>query len=555
MHNTLTLLILLSLLTTLHADDTIIKIKNGLIQGDTTSLFSNVRYWKGIPYAEPPVGALRFMPPEPYSITWEGIRKFTEFGDDCPQGTSGMSDRPQSEDCLFLNVWAPRADVIKAPIPVMVWFYGGCWTQGSDSYLPYDGANIINHGGEDVVIVTSNYRLGPLGFLGGYDFKNVTRDGSTGNMGLQDQRLVMQWVQENIAAFGGDPNQVTIFGESAGAASISDHMVMPKSRGLFQKAIMESGTFSFWVAQFLDEANVQYDVALKHLKCDSYPSPSERIACLQGFDWKTINSLPLPREHYPCDVTPTVDLVELLDHPVNLVRDGKFARVPVLFGTNANEGTLLYNTVCDIENGKHANPDNYKGCLKSRYKEGDWAERIYNEYPPSDYKNTSEYSSSWEALTYIVTDGYMSCAARRSARWLTNGGQPIYLYHFTHVIDVIKYFRPSYGVFHGSDLAFVWDIKSFTYDGTDLPILLSLAERDLQQTFVSYWTSFARTGNPNSQSGYTPVIWPRYDNTTDLNLILDLEQSVQVHLKEKKCDFWDEYFHDTWQKKNERIKS
>ena len=150
----------------------------------------------------------------------------------------------------------------------------------------------------------------------------------------------------------------------------------------------------------------------------------------------------------------------------------------------------------------------------------------------------------------------MSCPARRSARWLTNGNIPVYLYHFTHVIDAVEFFDSSLGVFHGSELVFVWyltnyflihrDLKVYTYDGLEIPLPLTYSERNLQQTFVKYWTNFAKTGNPNGDDPYIPVQWPNYKNETDQSIRLDLKQSVQTHLKKSKCDFWDEYFEDTW---------
>src|SRR4030043_598495 len=236
---------------------TVVSTKAGKVEGT----FENGLYvFRGIPYAAPPVGARRWMPPQSVK-PWDGVRQAKKFGPIAPQspmpgGLIMQADQPQSEDCLFLNVWTPGLDNAKRP--VMVWIHGGAFVMGSGSDPMYDSDKLVKRG--NIVLVSINYRLGMLGFL---RLKDATggKIPATGNEGLLDQVLALKWVKNNIAAFGGDPKNITVFGESAGSMSIACLMVIPKAKGLFQKGIMESGVGSVAVPK--EEANRCGELFLK----------------------------------------------------------------------------------------------------------------------------------------------------------------------------------------------------------------------------------------------------------------------------------------------------
>jgi para-nitrobenzyl esterase len=216
-----------------------VKVEGGLISGTTAD---GVRSFKGIPYAAPPVGELRWKAPQPI-VSWQGVRACNAFGPDCPQAPYTQNSlyysapRPQSEDCLYLNVWT--AANANAKRPVLVWIHGGALTRGSGATPTYDGTNFAKQG---VVLVTINYRLGPLGYLAHPELTSESPQHASGNYGVLDQIAALKWVQKNIAAFGGDPNNVTIFGESAGSWSVNVLVAAPLAKGLFQRAIGESGS-------------------------------------------------------------------------------------------------------------------------------------------------------------------------------------------------------------------------------------------------------------------------------------------------------------------------
>ncbi|MDF2789648.1 MAG: carboxylesterase, partial [Neobacillus sp.] len=302
--------------------NTIVESAYGKLQGEQ---INGVFTWKGIPYAKPPVGPLRFRAPElPYS--WEGIRDATSFGPVAPQSQReimeffGNDISNMSEDCLYLNVWSPAADDKKRP--VMIWIHGGAFVSGSGSSSWYDGASFAAQG--DVVVVTINYRLDIFGFLhlgeiGGEEYA------TSGNCGIQDQVAALQWVRENIAAFGGDPNNVTIFGESAGAMSIGVLLGFPSAQGLFHKAILQSGA----------AANV-------HSSEKAIKIAGQLLATLQVEPSNLSNLEELPVEQLiqasdlvpPMSLGPVIDGVSLPRHPEEAIADSSAKDVTILIGTN-----------------------------------------------------------------------------------------------------------------------------------------------------------------------------------------------------------------------------
>ena len=504
-------------------DDLIIPTKNGYVKGQYTSwVFNEGKEWLGIPYATPPLGPLRFQPTQPLTSTWSGTRDATAYAPDCHQNGVPTS----SEDCLYLNVYAPSNATDMSQLPVMVFLYGGSWISGgtSQAYFPiYTGAYLLE-AGKQVILVTLNYRLGPLGFLGSPVLAANSTDRSTGNYGLQDQREALKWVKANIINFGGNPENILLFGESAGAGSVSNHLVLEKSCGLFNYALMESGPFAHWTARPLSVANTQFERLAKGLQCSG--NNDQILECLRSKTAAELTSIHVSVPEYFTEWSPTIDGVELLDNPQKLAEKGQFCSVPTLLGTNLNEGTMFAGNV-----SKTMNETEYADYLVYRY--GPWSTDLLKYYPASNYK------SPWHAAAAIITDGDMVCPARRTARWLTTKNQQgksseVFLYSFNHVISEIAIFEPDYGVFHGSELLFVFDLPSWVYN--DIPIVWTDSERVLAKRFGDYWTQFAANGNPTNSNSPS---WPTYTNQTDTLLVLDLKIQPTAGWKKNLCDWWD----------------
>ena len=489
---------------------------------------------------------------------------FLYSGADCPKSGGGMSMMNQSEDCLFLNIWTPlpsnsTASVFEGSqhdrlgysgLPVMVFFYGGSWQYGSDSFPVYNGQNLLHRSQKDVIVVTLNYRLGPLGFLGSREFASLSSDGSTGNAGLQDQRMALGWVQRNIGNFGGDPNNVLIFGESAGAGSVSAHLLLNKSKGLFHKALMESGPVAAWTAKPMFDAQAQSQQVVAAVQCtDSNSSAQALLSCMQAASVQDL--LKAPAGDDLLTWSPVVDGVELTAMPQTLANTHGFAStVPVLFGTNRNEGTEFVSGL-----DQDGTDEDYLQWILHTFGEDTnetLAKLIYDTYPSASYK------SPWWAASFVITDSIMECPARRTAKWLLKHTSDVFLYYFTREIEAVKLFKPTLGVFHASELIFVWDVISYPEDGINIPLPLTKAEKELQQVFVDYWVNFAHYGNPNgpmdsSKDSQIPSLsqtgvkipgnatfhWPAYTLKSEENIQLDVNLSINTHLNTDLCDFWD----------------
>ncbi len=321
-----------------------VQIDTGMISGQRTGADGKVRAYKGIPFAAPPVGKLRWRPPQP-PASWQDLRECTQFSPICPQApypagsVYAMAPQPQSEDCLYLNVWT-GAEGAAEKRPVMVWIHGGALTRGAASIPVYDGEALARKG---VVLVTINYRLGPFGYLAHPALSSESEQGSSGNYGVLDQIAALRWVQRNIAALGGDPDRVTIFGESAGSWSVCSLVATPLAKGLFQRAIGESGG-CFAPMQFLKEAKNG---------CPPAEKMGESLAAGLGVE-AADNPLAAMREKSTEEVLKAaakdlslarakanVDGWVFPQEIVEIYATGRQNRVPVLLGSNADEGTTL----------------------------------------------------------------------------------------------------------------------------------------------------------------------------------------------------------------------
>ena len=437
----------------------------------------------GVPYAAPPVGPLRWHMPQP-PAAWSGVRRAIEYGARAPQihtpleATLGIGDGPKSENCLTLNIWTPAA--AGAGRPVLVWIHGGAFNTGGGHIAAYRGDVLARRG--DVVVVTVNYRLGAFGFL---DLRDAT-DGAlpaTGSEGLADQIAALAWLGDNVAAFGGDPGNITLFGESAGAMSVGALLASPAARGLFHKAILQSGgahmgqprPSSAAIARFLIEASGLTPVALRD-------APMDAILKAQGevLDNRSLGGVPF---------MPTIDGALLPARPIAAVRDGCAAGVPLLLGTNRDEWNIFTIARNDLRSMDEA-------ALRGRVAAVTGDEASADAVLSAHRQGTC--FGRWNAL---MTDGSFMVPAARLAE-AQGAFAPTFLYRFDWPSP---FMGGALGACHTLEIAFVFGTAGrlgapqFLGDG---PAAAALCE-----AMMDAWIAFARTGDPSTAG----VAWPRYD--------------------------------------------
>ncbi len=486
--------------------------------GDVTGVLEgSTRDFLGIPYAKPPVGPLRWQPPraiEPWATALDASKKGPECAQLDPIG--GKFATISSEDCLTLNVWTPSKPKSEK-LPVMVWIHGGAFVLGSGGDPAYDGHNLSEATG--VVVVSINYRLGPFGFLSLPSLRaEDAAFPSAGNYGLEDQRAALQWVKANAAAFGGDPSNVTVFGESAGGASVCHHLVSPLSKGLLQRAIIESGPCE--LVSTKDAADAQGLALTDALACKQGDAAAN-LACARGKTAAEIAlALPLSQDFISpggAKWNPVVDGHELTDQPTALVEAGAFEKVPTILGYNSDEASLFFllgnTTIAD---------DAALATLAETIAPGHGQE-ISAQYP------SAEYGTAQAAGIAAVTDAGFICPTRRTAKALAKGGAATYLYHFAYAPTGGLF--GDLGSFHSGEIRYVLGNRSQI-----LPQALTDEELALTDIVQGYWTRFAATGDPNGASAFA---WPRYDVTADEAIVLDTAPSKGSAHRAKQCAFWD----------------
>jgi para-nitrobenzyl esterase len=486
------------------AADAPVKTTSGMVQGSATA-DGRMRVFKGIPYAAAPVGDLRWQPPRP-APAWTGVRDGTAFGSRCLQGRifPDIVFTDLSEDCLSVNVWTP-AKTAGDTLPVMVWIHGGGFQAGAGAEPRHDGEAFARR---NVVLVTFNYRLGVFGFFAHPELTRESSRQASGNYGLLDQVAALQWVRDNAAAFGGDPGNVTIFGESAGSFSVSALMASPLAHGLFHKAIGQSGAFFTSAGGTLplkprtatEEQGVKFAAALG---ADSLPALRARTgeevlqAALKMQPW----------------FAPNQDGYFLAEEVSSIFAAGRQARVPLLAGWNADEIRAA------IVLGKQR-PTAASFGEETRKRFGEGAERVLKVYPAT---TDAEALESAAALASDLFIGYSTW------RWLeTHGktaGAPVYRYSFDrkipvpadHTVNGSPATSRDIGARHAGEIEYVFGALELS-----LPkVPWEPADRKLSEAMTSYWANFARSGDPN---GPGLPAWPRYDQT---GRVLHLDEAIR----------------------------
>lgn len=473
-----------------------LRTDQGLIDG---TVQDGVSVFRGVPFAAAPVGALRWRAPQP-PAAWKGVRPATEFAPACPQVQSGNAAMgfptlPTSEDCLYLNIWTPTTKPSER-LPVMVWIYGGAFVGGATSFPGYSGEVLAKKG---VVVVSLAYRLGALGFLAHPELSAESPGHGSGDYGLMDLIAGLQWVNRNIARFGGDPGRVTIFGESAGATAVSFLAASPKARGLFQRAISESG--GIMAPPRNDEEGGQTTPTLANAErrgsallarlgvktiAEARKLPADEIVRVAAA------SMPAPM------LWPVLDGDVLPDDPYKLYQARKYNDVPVLAGTNSDEGAVFVPATT---------ADAFKESLREDY--GSYADALLTAYPANS--NAEALRSARD----LFRDTIFGWPTWTWARLQTStGGSKVFLYYFTRHPSQPNGRLGDVGALHGSEIAYVF--------GHGLPDWSS-DDRALSDVISSYWVNFARSGDPN---GAGLPEWPAYRSDPRQVLTLDVAPSA-----------------------------
>ncbi len=493
---------------TVLAPDAPVMVTGGALRGAVSAGNDEIVAFKGIPYAAPPVGDLRWRPPEPV-VGWEGVRDASESGPICVQ--NGGQNVTQDEDCLFLNVWAPRES--SEPRPVLFWIHGGGYTGGSGSTALYDGTPLAADG---AVVVTINYRLNVFGFLAHPALSAESPHGASGNYGLLDMVAALEWVRDNIATFGGDPGRVTIFGESAGGGAVMSVMLVPHAEGLFHGAIAQSNWINGWDRP-LAEAARGWEAA---------ETQGLRVATALGITGNTDEALAAMRAASAADVfsasnadagspfmrtgnvwAPNVDGWAIPDDPLAMYRAGRQHKVPLITGLNGNEGSLMTRGM-DIPDAAA-----FETYVRSVYPE--LADEMLGHY------DASSPDAAQAAIDKVIHDLFFAGPVRAHAESQAAAGAQTWLYHFTHVPPTP--WGADLGSHHAAELVYVFGTLARREEGGERPLGLTPVgdytdtDTALSAAMRGYWVQFAATGNPN-RGGLPP--WPVFDPETDRHLEL-----------------------------------
>ncbi len=508
--------------------DTPVAVTGGLVQGAEAAVDGVVAF-KGIPFAAPPVGELRWRPPAPV-VPWDGVRDAGEAEPICVQG--GGQGVGQSEDCLFLNVWAPAETA--EPLPVLYWIHGGGYTGGSGSTSIYDGSWLAAAG---AVVVTINYRLNVFGFLAHPALSAESPHGASGNYGLLDMVAGLEWVRDNIAAFGGDPGRVTIFGESAGGGAVMSVMLMPQSAGLFHGAIAQSNWIHGWdrplegdagdltpaeaqgtaVADALGAGDLAPEAALAAMRAAAAADVLAAIGAGAGSPFLRTGHV----------WAPNVDGWAIPDDPLGMYAEGRQHPVPLVVGMNGNEGSLM------TRGFSMDGAESFAAHVESVYS-GDFAADLLAHYGVTD-------ETVREGFDYLVHDLYFAGPVRAHAKHQA-AVAPVWMYHFTRVPPTP--WGEALGAHHAAELVYVFGTLTRNDEPGERPLGLSplgdFTEVDtgLSATMRAYWVRFAAVGDPN---GPGLPAWPAWEPASDRHLELGVDVSAGDGLHVEGAALWERF--------------
>uniref|UniRef100_A0A8C5T1W7 Carboxylesterase type B domain-containing protein n=1 Tax=Malurus cyaneus samueli TaxID=2593467 RepID=A0A8C5T1W7_9PASS len=517
----------------------------GKIRGLRTPLpneiLGPVEQYLGVPYASPPTGERRFQPPEPPS-SWTGVRNATQFAAVCPQyldERSLLNDmlpvwftanldtvvtyvQDQNEDCLYLNIYVPTEDDIhdqNSKKPVMVYIHGGSYMEGTGNMI--DGSILASYG--NVIVITINYRLGVLGFLSTGD------QAAKGNYGLLDQIQALRWIEENIGSFGGDPKRVTIFGSGAGASCVSLLTLSHYSEGLFQKAIIQSGTaLSSWAVNYQPAKYTR--ILADKVGCDMLDT-TDLVECLRNKNYKELIQQTITPATYHIAFGPVIDGDVIPDDPQILMEQGEFLNYDIMLGVNQGEGLKFVDGIVDNEDGVSPNDfdfsvSNFVDNLYG-YPEGKDTLRETIKFMYTDWADKENPETRRKTLVALFTDHQWVAPAVATADLHAQYGSPTYFYAFYHHCQ--SEMKPSWAdSAHGDEVPYVFGIPMI---GPTELFNCNFSKNDvmLSAVVMTYWTNFAKTGDPNQ---------PVPQDTNQLYLHIGLKPRVRDHYRATKVAFW-----------------
>ncbi|XP_072043148.1 acetylcholinesterase-like [Amphiura filiformis] len=530
----------------------VVSTRQGTIVGKKLSfdapelqLKTSIDAFLGIPYAEPPVGPLRFKPPIPK--TWSGELQATTVGNRCPQPVDHsipvVYDGPFDEDCLFLDVFVPTRKPKNAA--VMIWLHGGGYFIGAGLVEAIHPSPLVAIG--DVIVVTVNYRLGAFGFLSTEDSE------APGNVGMLDQIEAMKWVRDNIADFGGSPDRVTIFGMSAGGSSISLQTLSPLSRGLFSGAIMQSGTaVAPWAYLRTPGSYRKKAFHIGFLLGCQQASSEELIQCLQDIPAIDIvkatpqNNNRLENDNDMLFFGPTIDSHFLLDHPAELLAKGLVHdNINAIVGETADDGMFFILINFFSQQRPHINAETFYSYLKDIAMSDSLIESVIKTFYLENHGFDYSDRNYLDDLNKILTDVHFVCSGNMVTEALAKAGRQVYRYRLNHVSSMTFFNTTWEGAIHGTDLLFIFG----THFNKGNDIRLTEEEVDMTVKVIRYWSNFAKSGNPTlamasvedeltSRERHSE--WPQF--TIDEPAFKDL--SLSMHngnaLKAKECALWND---------------
>ncbi|XP_066106276.1 neuroligin-4, X-linked isoform X1 [Saccopteryx bilineata] len=564
----------------------VVSTNYGKIRGLRTPLpneiLGPVEQYLGVPYASPPTGERRFQPPEPPS-SWTGVRNATQFAAVCPQHLDERSllhdmlpvwftanldtlmtyVQDQSEDCLYLNIYVPTEDGASSKKnadditsndrgddediheqsskkPVMVYIHGGSYMEGTGNII--DGSILASYG--NVIVITVNYRLGILGFLSTGD------QAAKGNYGLLDQIQALRWIEENVGAFGGDPKRVTIFGSGAGASCVSLLTLSHYSEGLFQKAIIQSGTaLSSWAVNYQPAKYTR--ILADKVGCNMLDT-TDLVECLRGKSHKELTQQAITPATYHISFGPVIDGDVIPDDPQILMEQGEFLNYDIMLGVNQGEGLKFVDGIVDSEDGVTPNDfdfsvSNFVDNLYG-YPEGKDTLRETIKFMYTDWADKENPETRRKTLVALFTDHQWVAPAVATADLHAQYGSPTYFYAFYHHCQ--SEMKPSWAdSAHGDEVPYVFGIPMI--GPTDL-FSCNFSKNDvmLSAVVMTYWTNFAKTGDPNQPvpqdtkfihtkpNRFEEVAWSKYNPKDQLYLHIGLKPRVRDHYRATKVAFW-----------------
>ncbi|XP_018898239.2 acetylcholinesterase [Bemisia tabaci] len=537
-------------------DPLVVRTKSGLIRGVEKQVMGHkVHVFTGIPFAKPPVGMLRFRKPVEID-PWRGVLNATSLPNSCYQerleyfpGFQGEEmwnpNTNISEDCLYLNLWVPQKMRLRhrrhihQKAPVLIWIYGGGYMTGTSTLELYD-ADIVA-GVCNVIVASLQYRVGSFGFL---YLKPLLPEGieeAPGNMGLWDQAMAIKWIKDNIAAFGGDPDMLTLFGESAGGSSVNIHLISPVTKGLARRGILQSGTLNMpWSYMEAEKAMQIGKILVDDCNCNSSQleeNPTKVFACMRAVDAKIVSSQQWSSYFgilgYPS--APTIDGEFLPKHPLELMKDQNFEDIELLIGSNRDEGTyfLLYDFLEFFEKDGPSllQRDKFLDIIHTIFKNFSPLEKEAIIFQYTDWENLGDGYTNQKMIGEIVGDYFFICPSNYFAQVMSDNGAKIYYYYFTQRTST-NLWGEWMGVMHGDEVEYVFGHP------LNMSLQYNARERDLSNRIMEAFSKFAMTGKPTGED----VTWPQYTRSNPQYFIFHATTSgLGSGPRLTACQFWNEF--------------